>query len=162
MFTRWACDCPGPYRTRNLGIAFQSPTNATLAPQDSGPQKSMKWSKKCRFGAFKCTFEVFSDHLIDIWWPLSWGASWHCSDIEMHFLGFQDFGFCMGLGQLQRWAKNFGKSLIPAKFPPNSPQDVPAKSPVFDSFHQMFGPPAPDVLCGFFGILGREWFLRRP
>ena len=46
------------------------------------------WSEKCRFGEFKCTFRVFSDHLLDFWGPSSWGPKLHFSDIEMHFLEF--------------------------------------------------------------------------
>ena len=44
---------------------FKVRKRAILAPQENGPEKSIKWSEKCRFGAFKCTFWVFSDHLID-------------------------------------------------------------------------------------------------
>ena len=30
-------------------------------PSENVPQKSIKWSEKCRFGAFQCTFRVLSD-----------------------------------------------------------------------------------------------------
>ena len=38
---------------------------------------------------------------MDFWGPFSGGgggAKWHFSDFEMHFLEFQDFGFCVGPG----------------------------------------------------------------
>ena len=66
-----------PYTTRNPEIpesAFQSPKNAILAPQENGPEKSIKWSENTRQVHLNAPKRHFSDHLIDFSGPFSWGG----------------------------------------------------------------------------------------
>ena len=89
-----------------------------LGPPENVPQKSMKWSEKCRFGAFQCNFRCFWRSSLTLG-----GRFLGILDFEMRFLEFQDFGFCMGSGRSQFYVteiqfrkKSYSKMIFTCNF----------------------------------------------